>query len=126
LSKVSRSKELGDKIDAMSIGIFPAFEALNDVRVIQVEPSLDIRNDTVKLVIAQAAVLSRDLAPGDIDANLTVKSLVTRLEFATPHELPIAIIPLLWVSFENVILSNAFRSSVFACLCRVCHAVLLC
>ena len=44
LPQVPRSEELRDEIDAVRVGVLPAFEALDDVGVIQVQALLDIDN----------------------------------------------------------------------------------
>ncbi len=93
----------------MRVAVLPTLEAFDDVGMVQIQPLLDVRDDIMQLTFIQMICIRGDLAPGDVDAYLTVERLVACFELSTADQLAVAEIPTLGVCFDDLVVCRVQR-----------------
>lgn len=89
LAQIARGEQLCDEVDAVALLVLPALKAFDDVWVLQVQALGHLADYLLQLFITQMVWLCADLAPGHINADLSVKGLVDLLEAPLTHHLSV-------------------------------------
>jgi hypothetical protein len=127
LAQIPRCEKLCDKIDAVVPSVFPTFEALDDVRVFEVQALLNILNNCMQLPLRQMIVISCNLAPCDVNSNLAVKRLMASLELSSTNKFSIAVISSFWICFHHFMSIFFMVTLIFkVVLLRLRHLVVNC